>query len=71
MTKALHEFLLDKCAPRIVVTIKGRDGRSVDVEQTKRTSGHRLSMSVGEFVLSIFASYFQVNPSQYYNQPQE
>ena len=40
----LHAFLLDKCAPRAVVSIKGPK-KTVEVEQIKRTSGgHRLSM---------------------------
>ena len=44
----LHEFLLDKCAPRIVSKIAGPKG-TAEVEQTKRTSGgHRLSMSKDE-----------------------
>ena len=34
----LHEFLLEKCAPRIVSTIAGPKG-TVEVEQVKRTSG--------------------------------
>ena len=43
-TEELHTFLLDKCAPRAVVTIKGSKG-AVEVEQIKRTSGgHSLSM---------------------------
>jgi hypothetical protein len=44
----LHSFLLDRCAPRIVVTIKGAKGE-VEVEQVKRTSGgHKLSMNKSE-----------------------
>lgn len=44
----LHEFLLDRCAPRVVVTIKG-PRKSVDIERVKRTSGnHSLSMSKDE-----------------------
>ena len=44
----LHEFLLDRCAPRVVVTIKGPKG-SVDIERVKRTSGnHSLSMTKAE-----------------------
>src|SRR5438132_8097494 len=44
----LHEFLLDRCAPRVVVTIRGSRG-SVDIERTKRTSGnHSLSMTKAE-----------------------
>jgi hypothetical protein len=44
----LHAFLLDKCAPRVVVKIKGKRGE-VDVEQIKRTSGgHSLSMDKTE-----------------------
>lgn len=40
----LHTFLLEKCAPRAVVQIKGSKG-VVEVEQIKRTSGgHSLSM---------------------------
>lgn len=40
----LHNFLLEKCAPRAVVKIKGKKG-IVEVEQIKRTSGgHSLSM---------------------------
>jgi hypothetical protein len=36
----LHEFLLDRCAPRVVVTIRGNEGKkSVEIERTKRTSG--------------------------------
>lgn len=41
----LHEFLLEKCAPSVVVTIKGRKG-AVEIERKKRTSGgHKLTMS--------------------------
>jgi hypothetical protein len=48
--EALHEFLLDRCAPRVVVTIRGPKG-SVEVERVKRTSGgHTLSMSKAEMV---------------------
>lgn len=44
----LHTFLLDKCARRVVVKIKGAKG-VVEVEQIKRTSGgHTLSMSKEE-----------------------
>lgn len=44
----LHAFLLDKCAPRVVVTITGSKGK-VDVEQIKRTSGgHKHSMTKDE-----------------------
>lgn len=44
----LHSFLLDKCAPRVVVKIKGAKAE-VAVEQMKRTSGaHRLSMTKEE-----------------------
>ena len=44
----LHEFLLDKCAPRVVAQIAGKKGK-VEVEQVKRTSGgHRNSMSKEE-----------------------
>lgn len=40
----LHEFLIEKCAPFIVSTIKGPKG-SVEIEQKKRTSGGtKLSM---------------------------
>jgi hypothetical protein len=43
--EALHTFLLDRCAPRAVVKIKGAKGE-VEVEQVKRTSGgHSLSMN--------------------------
>ncbi len=34
----LHEFLIEKCAPTVVMKIKGRKG-SVEVERKKRTSG--------------------------------
>lgn len=51
--EALHQFLLDRCAPRAVVKIKGGKGE-VEVEQIKRTSGgHSLSMDkneMGEFM---------------------
>ena len=48
--EALHEFLLDRCGPRAVVTIKGPEG-AVEIERTKRTSGgHTLSMSKAEMV---------------------
>jgi hypothetical protein len=44
----LHEFLLDRCAPRVVVTIKGPK-KNVDIERVKRTSGHHnLSMTKDE-----------------------
>jgi hypothetical protein len=44
----LHAFLLDRCAPRVVVTIRGAKGE-VEVEQIKRTSGgHKLSMNKSE-----------------------
>src|SRR3954452_17042555 len=44
----LHEFLLDRCAPRVVVTIKGPKGK-LDIERVKRTSGnHSLSMTKDE-----------------------
>lgn len=44
----LHEFLLDRCAPRVVVTIKG-PRKSLDIERVKRTSGnHSLSMNKTE-----------------------
>lgn len=44
----LHSFLLDRCAPRVVVTIKGAKGE-VEIEQVKRTSGgHKLSMNKAE-----------------------
>jgi hypothetical protein len=40
----LHEFLILKCAPVVVSTIKGSKG-AVEIEQKKRTSGgHKLSM---------------------------
>lgn len=40
----LHEFLIEKCAPTIISTIKGPKG-AVEIEQEKRTSGgHKLSM---------------------------
>ena len=46
--EALHAFLLDRCAPRAVVKIKGSKGE-VEVEQVKRTSGgHSLSMNKTE-----------------------
>jgi hypothetical protein len=45
----LHQFLLDKCAPRMVVTITGKSGTKHEVEQIKRTSaGHSLSMNKEE-----------------------
>ena len=44
----LHAFLLDRCAPRVVVKIKGAKGE-IEVEQVKRTSGgHSLSMNKTE-----------------------
>lgn len=44
----LHEFLLDRCALRTVVKIKGPKGE-IEVEQKKRTSGgHSLSMNQEE-----------------------
>jgi hypothetical protein len=44
----LHEFLLDRCALRMVVTIKGPKA-NVDIERVKRTSGGTtLSMSKDE-----------------------
>ena len=44
----LHEFLIEKCAPVIVMKIKGRKG-TVEVERKKRTSGgHSLTMSKDE-----------------------
>lgn len=52
-TEELHEFLLDRCAPRKVIRIQGSKG-SVEVEKPKRTSGgHGLSMNkqeMGEFM---------------------
>jgi len=46
----LHEFLLDRCAPRTIITIKGSKGQ-VEIERTKRTSGgHALSMNKAELV---------------------
>jgi hypothetical protein len=40
----LHAFLLERCAPRVVTTIKAPK-QTADVEQMKRTSGgHKLSM---------------------------
>ena len=42
---------MEKCSPRVVVTIHGKEGKKVDVEQLKRTSGgHRLSMNKAEMV---------------------
>lgn len=44
----LHEFLLKKCASRVVVKIKGPKGE-FEIEQKKRTSGgHSLSMNQEE-----------------------
>lgn len=44
----LHEFLIEKCAPVVVIKIKGRKG-TVEVERRKRTSGgHSLTMTKGE-----------------------
>jgi hypothetical protein len=49
----LHEFLIEKLAPRAVMTIKGRKGE-YEIERPKRTSGgHQLSMDkleMGEFM---------------------
>ena len=40
----LHSWLIERCAPVVVSTIKGPKG-SIEIEQKKRTSGgHRLSM---------------------------
>lgn len=47
-TDELHEFLIEKCAPTVVVKIMGRKG-IVEVERKKRTSGgHSLTMTKGE-----------------------
>jgi hypothetical protein len=44
----LHEFLLDKCAPRVVVKINGKRS-AVEIERAKRTSGgYSRSMSKTE-----------------------
>lgn len=44
----LHEYLLEKCAPRVVSKIAGPKGE-IEVEQKKRTSGgHKLSMDKHE-----------------------
>jgi hypothetical protein len=44
----LHELLIEKCAPTVVVTIKGAHGTH-EIERKKRTSGgHSLTMSKGE-----------------------
>lgn len=44
-TEALHEYLLDQLAPRIVVTLDTPQGK-VEKELIKRTSGgHKLSMT--------------------------
>lgn len=52
-TEELHEFLLDKLAPRKVMVIQGAKGK-VEIEKYKRTSGgHALSMNkqeMGEFM---------------------
>lgn len=49
-TEALHEFLLDKLAPRVVTKICGKKG-CIEKTQKKRTSGgHALSMSKPEMV---------------------
>lgn len=52
-TEELHEFLLKKLSPRIVVIIHGRKGM-VNQEHYKRTSGgHSLSMNkteMGEYM---------------------
>lgn len=49
----LHEFLLDKCAPKVVVTIKGK-ANTHEITKSKRTSGgHSLSMTkleMGEYL---------------------
>lgn len=51
--EALHEFLLGKCAPRVVISIHGKKGIA-EVEKYKRTSGgHELSMNkteMGEYM---------------------
>jgi hypothetical protein len=51
--EALHEYLLDKCAPAVVVDIHGPKG-TVQITKKKRTSGgHSLSMNkheMGEFM---------------------
>jgi hypothetical protein len=40
----MHEYLIDKCAPTVVTTIKGRK-KTIEVERKKRTSGgHKFSM---------------------------
>jgi hypothetical protein len=45
----LHEFLLDRCAPSIIVTIKGPKG-TIDVTQKKRThGGDKNTMTKAEF----------------------
>lgn len=47
-TEELHEFLLDKLAPRKVISIHGKKG-IVEIEKYKRTSGgHALSMNKSE-----------------------
>jgi hypothetical protein len=44
----LHEFLLDKCAPRVVLTIQGKKNK-FEIEKPKRTSGGtNLSMNKEE-----------------------
>jgi len=52
-TESLHEFLLEKLAPRVVKKIRGKKGE-VEVTQMKRTSGgHSLSMEkleMGEYM---------------------
>lgn len=52
-TEELHEFLLHKLSPRIVVSIRGKRG-TVEHEHYKRTSGgHSLSMNsieMGEYM---------------------
>lgn len=52
-TEELHEFLLDKLAPRKVMSIHGKKG-VVEIEKYKRTSGgHALSMNkteMGEYM---------------------
>ena len=52
-TEELHEFLLDKLAPRKVISIHGKKG-IVEIAKYKRTSGgHALSMNkleMGEYM---------------------